>query len=228
MAKKLADANVTDIRSRQKAPTLPKEGEGPAPIGDNAALTAEQEARALRIHHVSKLVAQKRLVDKAKALLDEQRDALSDLYKLAKVDTKIDRKQFTALLADMETSRKDLEAAERTRVALRTDWDLPVGTQMDLFDRMPQEKQDEAWAKSVGYKFGLRGDPCQMPEDIEPRFGPAFLAGHGKGQEELIWAMAAAGRITERKKGATGTGPTADEIKRQAEDADDEDESAVL
>lgn len=223
MAEKLKNANVTSIkegRAKAKAPPLPTD-EPPAPIGDNS-LTPEQEARALRLHHVSKLRAHKRLVDKAKEALDVVKGEFSDLMKLAKLDTKIDRKQFTEILADMSTSRKDLEAAEKTRALLRADWDLPVGFQADLFAGLPDEARDTEWAKGVGYAMGLRGDPLEAPEGMEPRFDSALMAGYQKGQEELIWANAAAGRHTERKKSAASTGPTAAEIARQPEPGADD------
>lgn len=222
MAEKLKNANVTDIKSRrQKAPELPKNDEPPgAGVGDNS-LTPEQEARALRLHHVSKLRAHKRLVDKAKEALDVVKGEFSDLMKLAKVDTKIDRKHFTELLADMSTSRKDLEASEKTRALLRADWDLPVGFQPDLFAGLPQETRDMEWAKGIGYAMGLRGDPLEPPEGMEPRFDSSLMAGYSKGHEELVWANAAAGRYTERTKGATTSGPTAAEIARQPEPEDE-------
>jgi len=225
MAEKLKNANVKEIKAR-KCPQVPKDDPPPEPqengaagIGDNGP-TPEQEATALRVHHVAKLRGLKRLVDKAKEALDEVKGEFNDALKLAKVDTKIDRKHFTELLADLATSVKDLEEAERVRTLLRTDWDLPVGTQLDLFDRMPQEARDEAWAKSVGYRDGLRGDPCMMPTDMEPRFGPAYGSGWNDGQEKLMWANVAVGRIVDRKPGAHG-GPTAAEIARQPEPEDD-------
>jgi hypothetical protein len=242
MAEKL-NATTTP---RRKGPQVPKDDPPPAPrengvsasagIGDNS-LTPEQEAKALRIYHVAKLRDQQRVVDKAKALHDDAKQAMTDLYHLAKGDTHYPRKELAAFIADMKIPTVELRAREERKSLLYGDWDMPVGHQPDLFDKAPQEVRDEMEAKGIGYSMGLRGDPCQMPEGMHVRFGPAFSAGWGKGQDELAWGLSEGGRLVDRKHGAKG-GPTREEIERQPEPEDDpretlppsefEDESEVL
>jgi len=200
----------------------PSHKEAPAPIGDNSALTEEQEARALRIYHVSKLREQMQKVKAAQALLDAARQVFTDLCHVAKADTHIQRKEFTALLKAMDMSKDELREEEERRALLWGDWDLPVGHQGDLFENLPREARDEQYAKGMGYAAGLRGDPCQMPDGMEVRFSAAFGAGWGKGQEELAWALSAVGVITDRRKGVA-TGPTAAEIAAQPEEDEDEE-----
>lgn len=223
-AAKSRNPDKSKTRPVSEAPPIIAKAAEAAGMGDN--LSPEQEAKALRIYHVSKLRAQKQRCDGAKALLDTERQVLTDLMHVAKADTHIERQEFSALLKAMDTSKTELLAREERRAILWADWDLPVGHQGDLFEKLPQEARDEQHAKGMGYAAGLRGDPCQMPENMQPRFGQAFGSGWGKGQEELAWALEAVGRRTLRK--AAG-GPTADEIKRTPEeDPDPAAEAAKL
>lgn len=209
-------------RPVSEAPPIVAQAAAAAGMGDN--LTPEQEAKALRIYHVSKLRAQKQRCDGAKAMLDSERQVLTDLMHIAKADTHIERQEFSALLKAMDMSKTELAEREQRRAVLWGDWELPVGHQMDMFKDMPQEVRDTQWAKGLGYAAGLRGDPCQMPDGMEVRFGPSFGEGWSHGQEELSWALEAVGRRTlaKAKKG----GPTREEIERQPEpDGDDPKET---
>ena len=217
MARKLKTASAGDVADR---------GEG-----DN--LTPEQEERALLLHHFDKLRQQEAKAIAKKAEYDAERATLTDLFRVAKADGFM-RKELQALLDDTASMGRNLTEEEERRAKLRAWVGLPAGTQLDLFNS-PLEVQDEQHARGVGYAMGLRGDPCQMPDHLQPRFAQAFADAWGRGQEELAWGLSAAGRIIDRKPNANaapvGLEPEPDEddenpVAKAARAIADEDKAA--
>lgn len=192
-------------------------GAAPADSGEGHNLTRDQEERALLIHHFDKLRQQENKALKAKEAYDAERSVLTDLFRVAKADG-FSRKELQSLLDDTKSMGRDLTAEEERRAKLRAWVGLPAGTQLDLFN-LPLEVQDEQHAKGVGYAMGLRGEPCQMPDHLEQRFAPSFADGWGRGQEELAWGLAAAGRVIDRKKDASPN-PVALEPEPAADEED--------
>ena len=195
-------------------------------VGESAAdgsnLTPEQEERALLLHHFDKLRQQEQKAAEQKVLYDAEREVLTDLFRVAKSDG-FTRKELQALLDDTKSLRRDLTAEEERRAKLRAWVGLPAGTQLDLFNS-PLETQDEQHAQGQGYAAGLRGEPGVAPEHIHARFVQAFMRGWGVGQEELAWALSAAGRVIDRKRGDNAN-PVAPESE---ETGDDESPEAAL
>ncbi len=171
---------------------------------------------ALLISHFSKLRAQQLKVDAKKIELDAERSAMTDLFRLAKVDG-LTRKELTTLLDDSKSSQRDLQREEERRAQLRSWIGLPAGTQTDLFARLPEEVKDEQYYEGQGYAAGLRGDSGVAPEEISPRFIQAWLRGWSGGQEKLAWALAEAGRNPEKKD----TGVPTRKVELEPEDGED-------
>lgn len=195
-----------------------------ATAGEGHNLTPEQEERALLLHHFDKLRQQEAIVAKAREAYDATRSVLTDLSRVAKADG-FARKELQSLLDDTRALRRDLTAEEERRAKLRAWVGLPAGTQLDLFNS-PLEVQDEQYAQGQGYAAGLRGEPGIAPENIEARFVQAFMRGWGKGQEELSWALAEAGRIIDRKPNANAN-PVALEPEPQQHELDPEQQIAA-
>lgn len=169
----------------------------------SADLTPEQKERAWLIYFFDAARKQKVLVDRAKANAKAASDELTRIFRQAKADADLTRKELSGYLEDGELGTKTLTAAEERRLRHKQWLGQPVGFQPDLFeDKRPQEVRDEAWARGVGYATGLRGDPCELPEGMEARFAQPFSEGWGKGQEELAWALSAVGKIVDRKPDA--------------------------
>lgn len=191
-------------------------GGSPPAAGDD--LTPEQQERAWLIYYYKQAKDQSVLVDRAKAAAKSATDALTDIYRSAKADAKITREELSGYVKDSKLGEKTLTAQEERRIRHKAWLGQPVGSQLDMFAGAPLEVQDEAHAKGVGYSMGLRGEACEMPETLQPRFAQAFSEGWGKGQEELAWALSAVGKIVDRK-------PDADARPVQLEpEPDDDDE----
>lgn len=190
-----------------------------AEIGDN--LTEEERERAWLLFYYDALRKQTVLCDRAKAAMKAENDKRTELFRSAKADAKFSREELAALLEDGGLSQTVLTAKEERRNRFKSWLGQPVGAQGDLFAGMPTEVQDEAHAKGVGYEMGLRGDPCELPETLQPRFAQAFGEGYHKGQEELAWALSAVGKIVDRRKDAVAK-PVA--LEPEPEPADEEAE----
>jgi ribosome modulation factor len=148
------------------------------------------EEQALFISHLSKLRLQQKKVAEAKLIVDAERAVLNDLFHMAKVD-KFSRKELTAILGDSLATRRNLQAEEERRALLRQWAGLPVGSQGELFAKLPEEAADEQTYEGEGYSAGLRGDERDVPEHVSPRFMQAWSRGWIAGQEKNVWAMAA-------------------------------------
>ena len=174
------------------AKKLTSEAEG----GQSKSIPNRNE-EAVFLSHLNKLRIQEAKKAVAKAALDVEANALTDLFRAAKADG-YSRKELQAILDDGKASRRDLTAEEERRAQLRAWAGLPAGTQADLFGT-PSLAQDELYAEGQGYTAGLRGDDSTLPDHIAPNHAPAFLRGYHAGQEKLVWAMSEAGINPERK-----------------------------
>lgn len=183
MAEKLNGAKRA--RGPKKGGT-PGDGRGLIHDNDHEAKLAAEEAQL--ISFISKLRVQQVQVDEAKAALDVEKDALNEIFGLAKA-AKFSRKELTELLADSKVRglRKDLEEAEQRRLRFRKWLGLPAGDSGKQ-ETMPLEAKDEIAWEADGYSAGVRGDPAVLPSDIPTRFGPAWLRGRENGQMRNAWA----------------------------------------
>lgn len=170
--------------------------------GTSDNLTPEQQERAWLLYYFDALRKQSVLVDRTKAAFDAEKASMTDIFRAAKADAKFPRKLLQQYLDDAQLTSNVLSAEEETRVRHKTWLGQPVGSQLDLFNGMPVEVQDEAHAKGVGYAMGLRGEACELPDTLQPRFAQHFSEGWGKGQEELSWALVAVGKIVDRRPDA--------------------------
>jgi hypothetical protein len=155
-----------------------KNGDGggePAKVGHNSQLT-DEERRALTLHHVRQYEAADALVEKAKAERKAVSDqAKADLGKGAMADVKdlIAAKDEKALKADLE---------RRLRIAR---WaGLPVGTQLAMFDFMPDDK-----AAEEGKTAGMSGLPCDVPRHWPPSAHQRWIEAWHDGQAILASAF---------------------------------------
>lgn len=184
-------------------------------------LSPEQEERAWLLYFFKQASDQSLLVDRAKAAAKQATDALTEIYRKAKAEAKIARQELAGYIADAKLGEKTLSAAEERRIRHKAWLGQPCGSQLEL-PLQPLEVQDEAHAKSVGYAMGLRGEACEMPDTLQPRFATVFAAGWGLGQEELSWALSAVGRVVDRRA-QTNANPVA--LTPEPEEEPDETEA---
>lgn len=193
-----------------------------APDAGSAPKIPNRNEEAVFLSHLNKLRLQEAKKAIAKAALDVEANALTDLFRAAKTDG-FTRKELQAILDDGKASRRDLTAEEERRAQLRLWAGLPAGTQAELFGT-PTLAQDELYAEGQGYTAGLRGDDSTLPDHIAPNHAPAFLRGYHAGQEKLVWAQSEAGINPERAdsgvKLATGPKLVADNDTTAAKAAD--------
>lgn len=158
----------------------PRKGEGnghdSAKPGHNSQLT-DDERRALTLHHLKQYEAADALVEKAK----KERAAVADLAKadlgrgvMADIKDLIIAKDEKAVKADLE---------RRMRIAR---WaGLPVGTQLAMFEFMPDDI-----AAEEGKRAGMMGEQCQPPVHWPPSAHQRWIASWHEGQAILASAFA--------------------------------------
>lgn len=175
---------------------------GPAQGHNSNALT-DDEKSALLNHHLTKLRAQKKVVDELVSKLVGERQTMSGLFLDAKKDGKWQRKELNELLIDGAARTRDLVAAEERRRWLRQAAGLPVGGQLELFGgpETPTEAKDELAFESDGYLAGRRGDDPTPPKDVDARFHPSWTKGWHAGQAANAELLGKAKEVLDRKPG---------------------------
>jgi hypothetical protein len=171
------------------------------------ATISREDHRALLNMWMGKLRLAKGEVEKAREPLTAAQEALTALMHEARADLGkgYTRKRLSALLEDVTSRLRNLLKEEEDRFQDRSDLGLPVyGTQADLFgagDTMPEEARDEIFWEAEGYGFGRRAGERNPPEGCPPRFGPSFIKGYDRGQDEngrlMVAAMEAKKRLAE-------------------------------
>lgn len=146
-----------------------------AKIGHNSELT-DEERRALTLHHMRLYEAADALVEKAKAERKAVADqAKADLGKGAIADIK-------DLVA--ATDEKKTKAAIERMLRIARWAGLPVGTQLAMFDFMPDDK-----AAEEGKTAGMQGLPCDPPRHWPPSAHQRWIAAWHDGQAVLASAF---------------------------------------
>ncbi len=153
------------------------------PDGDDAKSIPNRDEEAVFLSHINKLRVQEAKKAVAKAALDVEAQALTDLFRIAKADG-FSRKELQAILDDGKSSRRDLTAEEERRAKLRTWAGLPAGTQPDLFG-LPDAARDSVDAEAQGYAMGLRGEDEVAPDWVQPAHLPDFSQGWRRAQTRL-------------------------------------------
>lgn len=151
--------------------------------GEDAKSIPNRDEEAVFLSHLNKLRAQEAKKAVAKAALDVEAQALTDLFRAAKADG-FSRKELQAILDDGKSSRRDLTAEEERRAKLRTWAGLPAGTQPDLFG-LPDAARDSVDAEAQGYAMGLRGEDEVAPDWVQPAHLPDFSQGWRRAQTRL-------------------------------------------
>lgn len=155
-------------------------------------------------------------VEKAQAVVKEKRDVVNSILDQAQA-AGFKKGEVRELLKDtaVKGTRKDLREAEERRVRFREYLGLPVGTQPDLLERMPDGAMDELDWRGHGYTAGLRGDSCDpKAASVPDRFHQAWMEEWGRGQEKIAWSL------NPSKKANPGDAPTADSVKEAPSPAD--------
>ena len=144
--------------------------------GHNSQLT-DDERRALTLHHMRIYERADAFVERAKADRKAVADlARSDLGKSALSDIKD--------LIEARDEKKTKANLERMLKIAR--WaGLPVGTQLAMFDFMPDDK-----AAEEGKTAGMAGDPCQPPAHWPASAHQRWIAAWHDGQAVLASAFA--------------------------------------
>jgi hypothetical protein len=154
-----------------------------APDGGEPKSIPNRDEEAVFLSHLNKLRVQEAKKALAKAALDAEAQALTDLFRIAKGDG-FSRKELQAILDDGKSSRRDLTSEEERRAKLRTWAGLPAGTQPDLFG-LGDAARDAVDAEAQGYAMGLRGEDEVPPEWVLPAHVPDFSQGWRKAQLRL-------------------------------------------
>lgn len=171
-----------------------KKGEnGTAKPGHNSNLT-DEERRALTLHHAKIYEAADALVEKAKADRTAVADlARSDLGKGALTDIK-------DLLAASDEKKTKAALERMLRIAR---WaGLPVGTQLAMFDFMPDDK-----AAEEGKTAGMSGMPCDVPRHWPPSAHQRWIEAWHEGQAVLASAFAKKRKDAEKPADAEQAAP---------------------
>jgi hypothetical protein len=149
---------------------------GHAQPGHNSSLT-DDERRALTLHHVRLYEAAEAIVEKAKAERKAVADqAKADLGRGAMADVK-----DLIVARDEKVIKADLE--RRLRIAR---WSgLPIGTQLAMFDFMPDDR-----AAEQGKVAGMCGEVCQPPGHLTPSGQQRWIGAWHDGQAVLASAFA--------------------------------------
>src|SRR5262245_46379072 len=146
-----------------------------AAIGHNSNLT-DEERRALTLHHMGAYEAADAIVEKAKADRKSVADlAKSDLGKGAMADIK-------DLIAAGDEKKTQASLERMLRIGR---WaGLPVGTQLAMFDFMPDDK-----AAEEGKTAGMQGKPCDPPRHWPPSAHQRWIEAWHDGQAILASAF---------------------------------------
>lgn len=154
------------------------------PDGDDTKSIPNRDEEAVFLSHLNKLRAQEARKAVAKAALDVEAQALTDLFRTAKADG-FSRKELQAILDDGKASRRDLTAEEERRAKLRAWAGLPAGAQPDLFD-LGEAARGPVDAEAQGYAMGIQGLDPTCPDWISPVHQPDFLKGWHNAQSILL------------------------------------------
>lgn len=177
---------------------LNDESGSPAPRGHNGPepLSDDDEA-ALHAYYRAKINEARRAADKAKAVYDEARGVVTDLFAGVKSELRIKRKEFEDMLAAASMSEIEFRAAEARRIRLYSINGLPVGAQLTL-DLTPAKdtatEQQKAYAR--GFRAGENGEDLDpIMENIAPILRGECETGWKDGQAKLIMQMGRAEAI---------------------------------
>lgn len=174
--------------------------------------TREDRAH-LRLSHIAKIRAamdDRKAAQEAVKLKRKEEKKLRNAYEvdgfsLALLDEAFDREN---------TPGRDLQAYEVERHELFEDLGQPNYVQPDMFEEMA----DAEYWRAAGYRAGLSGREGKPPKECPADMHQAWMKGWGGGQERLSWALAEHTNPESKTGQAARGGPTAEEIKRQAEE----------
>lgn len=181
--------------------------------GHNSELT-DKERRALRMHHIRQIQAQKARVDEQRASYNQLRKtAKADGFKLSEIDAGLRLLELDDQSIFVDEIRELYGIAEDFGV-------LPKGDQLDMFaDRRPIEDRayDEGLAAGLG---GKDRSPSYGPESAA---GQAWMRGYDDGQQQMRDDLQSA----MEKKNAAANEPEDDPFPDEASDDDDGDSNVV-
>lgn len=207
-----------------KALKADKPAKGKDGSGHNSKALSQDEREALLVHHLTKLRAQKKLLDEKKAAAAAEASTFTEMLLQAKADGGFLRKELVELLTDSASRAKDLVAAEERRLWMRRAAGLPVGAQLDMFGdaTTPTEAKDELAWEADGYLAGRRADDATPPKECDPRFHQAWMKGYHAGQAFNVEQLGKAKEVLARKpepKGSLKAAEPDEEPDPQAEAA---------
>lgn len=157
-----------------------------------AELAAQKEARQAQfLSYFAAAMKQSGVCDAIAAQLKAAKDDLSQILDLASAAGHL-KTEIRDLMADAKAPRKDLQAKQNRMNEYRRWLGQPVEqtqTDIEAWTKTPVEVRDQDYWNRIGYNDGLYGRDAEPPEDMEPRFGPHYLAGWNEGQARLIWAQ---------------------------------------
>lgn len=165
-----------------------------ASLGDNSgAPQGEEYERVTLISYVSRIVAARAEVEKAKAPFEAAKKSMNSMYKLAKAALpETTREELERRIKEMESPTRDMArtVARETRHRRWLGIVEPDQHALMLGDAAPMETKDEAHWKGEGYKAGLRQMTRKPPPECGERFVQPWMAEYDRGLKEVLEANA--------------------------------------
>lgn len=193
MAGRTPKSQSDKIRDMHKPAKVERKDDG-TPKNNLEAIREAEQAQLLSV--LAKMRTATADVEAAQAVVKQKRDVVNSILDQAQA-AGFKKGEIRELLAETQVkgTRKDLREAEERRTRFREYLGLPVGTQPDLLDRMPEAAKDELDWRGHGYTAGLRGDdPDPKAAGVPERFTQAWLEEWHRGQEKNAWAMSPEGK----------------------------------
>lgn len=199
---------------------------------------AERKAREEReaaegiqlISIVARVKKQQPKIDAARDALKAEQDAMNDIFRAAKLQSKeFTRERIAELVKDSKPDlRRNVEEAEATRYRFRRLMGLPVGLsdqERELEARLPDVEREAGFWFQAGYNVGVVGEPCMAPEAcVRAGHDNKFAEGHTAGQAVLVVNR---GALSGKPKATPPPEETAD-AKRKREKAEEAAAKASL
>lgn len=193
-----------------------------AGMGHNGSPLSDDDLAALLARFGKDIRESEAEEEKASSLLKAARKAKSGHYKLLDRETGIKRRDFEALREAQDLDEQTFRDMEATRTRLFSLGGLPMGSQLDMFERGDGADQS-AIAFEDGQRAGLRGGDPVPPDHVSGLDHPKWMEGWHKGQETLILRLGRAKEILDARGQPAGDAP----VDLQEPEPDPTDEAAI-
>lgn len=183
------------------------DNETPEARAARIATEQQQKEEAEAIQLLSVVAAVKGQLGKVaikKAELKTEQDALNDIFRAAKLQSKdFERGRIMELVEDSNPeARRNIVEREAIRTRFRKAMGLPVAQseeQLDLESRLPDVEREASFWFQAGYTAGVTGEFCNAPEAcVRAGHDNKYAEGHKAGQAVIAMGMASAKATKEK------------------------------